>query len=220
MRKLNFLRLCVLDKAALERKRDMVQLLFISRNDINNGSQECLWIELIRVKCKPTLICCAYRAPNADLVKSDVIILGKLNTNMMSNSKLPKNDKHELLSFSGTFDLTQLIKEPTRITDTSRTLIDLIFVNNDHRVVKSGVIPVLLSDHYLVFCILKAGVFIKAELRLFEYRGSCKNFDANLFNNELRNVPWRIAGKESNIDDGLLTRNKLFSEVADSHAPI
>ena len=114
--------------------------------------------------------------PNVDLVKSDVIILGNLNTNMMSNSKLPKNDKHELLNFSGTFDLTQLIKEPTRITDTSRTLIDLIFVNNDHRVVKSGVIPVLLSDHYLVFCILKAGVFIKAQLRSFEYR-SYKNFD-------------------------------------------
>lgn len=51
--------------------------------------------------------------PNVDLVKSDVIILGNLNTNMMSNSKLPKNDKHELLNFSGTFDLTQLIKEPT-----------------------------------------------------------------------------------------------------------
>lgn len=41
-------------------------LAFRLWNDINTGSQECLWIELIRVKCKPTLICCAYRAPNAD----------------------------------------------------------------------------------------------------------------------------------------------------------
>ena len=95
-----------------------------------------------------------------------MIILGDLNANMMSNSKLPKKDKQKLLNFSRTFDLTQLIKEPTRITDTSRTLIDLIFVNNDHRIVKSGVIPVRLSDHYLVFCILKAGVFIKAQPRL------------------------------------------------------
>ena len=144
--------------------------------------------------------------PNVDLVKSDVIILGNLNTNMMSNSKLPKNDKHELLNFSGTFDLTQLIKEPTRITDTSRALIDLIFVNNDHRVVKSGVIPVLLSDHYLVFCILKAGVFIKAQLRSFEYR-SYKNFDANLFNDELRNVPWRITENEWKNETGFIERH-------------
>ena len=33
---------------------------FCLRNDINTGSQECLWIELIRDKCKPTLVCCAY----------------------------------------------------------------------------------------------------------------------------------------------------------------
>ena len=41
-------------------------LAFRLWNDINTGSQECLWIELIRVKCKPTLICCAYRDPNTD----------------------------------------------------------------------------------------------------------------------------------------------------------
>ena len=137
----------------------------------------------------------------------------------MSNSKLPRTDKQELLNFSRAFDLTQLIKESTRVTDTSRTLIDLIFVNNDHRIVKSGVIPVPLSDHYLVFCILKAEVFIMAQPRIFEYR-SYKNFDANLFNDELRNVPRHIVENESNIDDALLTWNKLFSEVADSHAPV
>ncbi|EDO43679.1 predicted protein [Nematostella vectensis] len=42
-------------------------LAFRLRNDINTGGQECLWIELIREKCKPTLICSAYRAPDADL---------------------------------------------------------------------------------------------------------------------------------------------------------
>ena len=150
-------------------------LAFRLRDDINTGGQECLWIELIRVKCKPTLICCAYRAPNADfhtfisalqdsmpnvdLVKSDVIILGDLNANMMSNPKLPKKDKQELLNFSRAFDFTQLIKEPTRITDNLRTLIDLIFVNNDHRIVKSGVIPVPLSDHCLVFCNFESWCF-------------------------------------------------------------
>ena len=44
--------------------------------------------------------------------------------------------------------------------------------------------------------------------------------DANLFNDELRNVPWHVVENESNIDDTLLTSNKLFSEVADSHAPV
>lgn len=188
-------------------------LAFRLRNDINTGGQECLWIELIRDKCKPTLLCCAYRAPDADLrtfisslrdsmpavdlEKSDVVILGDLNANMMSNSKLPKKDKQLLLNFSRAFDFTQLIKEPTRISDTSRTLIDLIFVNNEHRIVKSGVVPFPLSDHYLVFCILKTGVHTKAHPRMFEYR-SYKNFDANSFNEDLRNVPWHVVDNENN----------------------
>ena len=111
-------------------------------------------IELIRNKCKSTLVCCAYRAPDSDfqtfisslhesissvdLEKSDVVILGDLNADMMASSKLPKRDKQELLNFSRAYNFTQLIKEPTRITDTSRRMIDLVFANNEHRIVKSG----------------------------------------------------------------------------------
>ena len=60
-----------------------------------------------------------------------------------------------------------------------------------------------------MFCILKAGIFIKAQPILFEYR-SYENFDANLFNDELRNVPWHIIENASNIDDALLTWNNCF----------
>ena len=41
-------------------------LAFRLRNDINTAGQECPWIELIRDKCKPTLVCCAYRVPDSD----------------------------------------------------------------------------------------------------------------------------------------------------------
>lgn len=41
-------------------------LTFRLRDDIDIGGHECLWIELIRDKCKPTIICCAYRAPDMD----------------------------------------------------------------------------------------------------------------------------------------------------------
>ena len=149
--------------------------------------------------------------------KPDVIILGDLNVNMIPKSKIPK-EKQELLNFSCAFDFTQLIKEPTRVSDTSRTQIDLIFVNNEHRIVKSGVVPVTLSDHYFVFCILKTGVSNKAKPRIIEYR-SCKNFDVNKFNNDLRNVPLHVIDNENNVDNALLTRNNMFSEVAEDHAP-
>lgn len=44
-------------------------LPFRVRNDIDTGENECLWIELNCAKCKPTLICCLYHAPNADFTK-------------------------------------------------------------------------------------------------------------------------------------------------------
>ena len=154
-----------------------------------------------------------------DLEKSDVVILGDLNADMMASSKLPKRDKQELLNFSRAYNFTQLIKEPTRITDTSRTMIDLVFANNEHRIVKSGVVPVPLSDHFLVFCIIKAGITTKTIPRILEYR-PYKNFNPTLFNDDLRNIPWHIVENEDNVDDVLFTWNKMFLEVADQHAPV
>ena len=102
-------------------------------------------------------------------------------------------------------DLTQLIKEPTRIVDTTRSLIDVILVNNEYRIIKSGVVPISLSDHFLIFCVLKAGV-TKAQPRTMEYR-SYRQFDANAFNRDLNNVPWNVVYNEENIDDALFTWN-------------
>lgn len=98
-------------------------------------------------------------------------------------------------------------------------MVDLVFANNEHCIVKSGVVPVPLSDHFLVFCIIKAGITTKAKPRILEYR-SYKNFNSTLFNDDLRNIPWHIVENEDNVDDTLLTWNKMFLEVADQHAPV
>ena len=82
----------------------------------------------------------------------------------------------------------------TRITDTARSLIDVIIVNNEHRIVNSGVVVMSVSDHSLIFCILKVGV-PKAKPRTMEYR-SYKQFDVNSFNKDPNNVPWNIVDNE------------------------
>ena len=45
------------------------------------------------------------------------------------------------------YQLQQLISEPTRVTNTSATLIDLIFTNDLNNIAKSGVICYGISDH-------------------------------------------------------------------------
>ena len=207
-------------------------LPFRVRNDLYSAANECLWIELSRTKCRPVLICCAYRAPGFDfanfisnleismtkvnLEKCDFVLLGDLNANMLPFSR--KKEKQELKKFATSHDLTQLITEATRVTETCQSLLDVILVNNDHRINDSGVVPVSLSDHYLVYCVLKAGV-IKAPPKTIEYR-SYKNFDANTFLADLNNVPWHIIENEEDIDDAVFIWNHLFSEIADLHAPV
>ena len=57
-----------------------------------------------------------------------------------SASRLPK-------SFAIENDMKQLINELTRITEYSKTLIDLPFTNREHKIVQSGIIHTTLSDH-------------------------------------------------------------------------
>ena len=116
------------------------------------------------------------------------------------------------------FDLTQLITDATRVTETTRTLLDVILVNNDHCITDFGVVSVPLSDQYLVYCVLKSGI-TKVQPKTIEYR-SYKNFDVNSFVADLNNVPWHIIENEEDINDTVFSWNTLFTEVADLHAPV
>ncbi len=47
--------------------------------------------------------------------------------------------------------MLQLIHDPTRVSEFTNSTIDLIFTSQPELVSESGVIPVLISDHYLVY---------------------------------------------------------------------
>ena len=93
-------------------------------------------------------------------------------------------------------------------------------MNNVHRFVDDGVIPMTISDNYLVYCILKVGM-PKGTPRTIEQYRSRKNYNRDAYLNDLNDVPWHLVDNEDNINDAVLTAwNKLFSEVANNHAPI
>ena len=60
----------------------------------------------------------------------------------------------KLTEFANVFSLTQLISDPTRVTVDTESIIDLIFTTSPENHSKSGVIPIILSDHFLVFTVL------------------------------------------------------------------
>ena len=80
-----------------------------------------------------------------DLANSELYLLGDFNCPI--NSAKGK----EFIKFMSHIGLNQLIRENTRVTATSSSLIDMIFINS-HRVIESGLIKLTISDHYMIYC--------------------------------------------------------------------
>ena len=77
----------------------------------------------------------------------DIILLGDFNIDLL-------NRKSEWDSIISLFNLQQIIQDPTRITDSSRTLIDHIYVNNHDRIQNSTVLQTSMSDYFIIQCTL------------------------------------------------------------------
>ena len=144
-------------------------LLFRSRGALQSSRIETCWIEIISPKTKSLSICSAYRPPDFNIetfiekLKNDlskiqanakVILMGDFNVDYQQRSMA----KSHLQTLAHAFSFEQLIVSATRIRQSSKTTIDLIFANNIHRVVASGVYSLDISDHSLIFCVIKAGV--------------------------------------------------------------
>ena len=74
--------------------------------------------------------------------KKEVIVMGDLNLNWEDMSSRKK-----LKQITDSFNLTQIVKGPTRITNSTSTQIDLILTNRPERITKSYNVVTRLSDH-------------------------------------------------------------------------
>ena len=121
-----------------------------------------MWVEVL-VNHTKIAIGTLYKAPNIpcttfhDVYDSlvyilskydDPILTGDFNVNMLN----PESSDYKHLSDSliEPFDLKQIINKPTRITDKSKTLIDLLFVKDLNKVKTFGLCDASgVSDHFL-----------------------------------------------------------------------
>ena len=109
------------------------------------------------------LIVCIYRSPSGDinvfldklwdllqqLVRNSsrrVIICGDFNTDFLTNSSSTEAKDVQQLFLS--FGLTPHVNEPTRVSKTSKSLIDNFFSNVNDDLVDCTVIKSYLSDHF------------------------------------------------------------------------
>ena len=126
---------------------------FIERNDLCPNSLEIICAEIKKPHNKSFLVSSWYRRPNSDINifndyesflqncetnNCELYVMGYFNCDVTKSS--PDYNTRGLQFLSTLYQLDQIINEPTRVTITSASLIDLFFTNKRENISQSGVI--------------------------------------------------------------------------------
>ena len=204
----------------------------IHRDDLEIPGAEILWIEVKNNKQKPFLLCYCYRPPSAAYIdwitelesaiekanteQKEIILLGDFNFNLLSITNVTKH----WLDTTNSLNLKQLVQTPTRVTNSTRTLIDHAFTNVQENITQVSVPVYALSDHYPVCLTRKlSNDFESGPIhKLISYRDT-KSFNEATFISELENQPWTVIDIFDNASDALDYFSDIFISVISKHAP-
>ena len=141
---------------------------FSVRHDLAPAQLEIICLVINLPYNRSFLVSTWYRPPSANInlfedyakflekcdnTNKQLLVLGDMNCDYFKNP--PDSHTQKLQFLSSIYQLQQLISEPTRVTNMSATLIDLIFTNESHNISKSGVIHIGVSDHSLIYAVRK-----------------------------------------------------------------
>lgn len=146
---------------------------------------------------------------------SGIICLGDININQLDLALCGTKKLTEILE---NFDMVQIITEPTRTTNTSKKLLDIIACSNSLPIKSSGVQKSNIADHCLVYCDLSVKK-PKIEPFLYTFR-DFRHFDQDLFQTELNNTDLSSIYLATDIDLKLAIFNKIILDLFHVHAPI
>lgn len=199
-------------------------------NDSNNGSEQ-LWLTFTFNKITyafGTL----YRPPSylpdtfiSELDETlsnifpkfqNVIITGDFNIDFLNQQA---SHFQRLINLIDTYEMKQVVQQPTRIGPTSIKILDLIICSKDMKTRNCGVFDCSsFSDHWLVTC--EIGLERKKIVPFFIERRDFRNFDEKLFYNDLKNSNFQPLYQYNSVEDKLRVLNNIVLENFDKYAPM
>lgn len=197
----------------------------------NNTFLEQLWVS-INLSGKSYLFGVLYRPPKSNInsalealdntlsqimpTSDALIMVGDLNIDLLYIDNV---NSLRLNNIFDVYDLSQIISEPTRVTDHSNTLLDIIVVSNSETIKASKVVDIPgVSDHYLTYCEL-SNIKVKNNIKFVQYR-DFKYFNEQSFVQDLNMVDWDYIYSLSDVDDMLNFFNENVMQLFDNHAPL
>ena len=196
----------------------------------NPESPETLWVE-VTVDHKKIAIGTLYKAPNIpcktfyDAYNSlvyifskyeDPILTGDFNVNMLNTESADFKKLSD--SLIEPFDLKQIIDKPTRITDQSKTLIDLLFVKDLDRVKTFGLCDASgVSDHFFIYMAynIKKTKFKPITITRRDFR----KFDLPAFQRAAEVANWENVFAVEDVNDKVTILENTINDLLDTFAP-
>ena len=207
-------------------------LNFNHREDLD-FDLESISVEIKVGKYKPFLVTTIYRPPDkpvsyfdqieslistTELEGKESILIGDLNCDFLCESN---NNTKNLKRILFTYGFSQLIKEPTRTTSDTKTIINHIITNRTDLVSSSGIIYCGISDHDIVFMQKRMR---RPKLKLPPKTISVRNFkhfDRTEFLDDLRMAHFdEIINYTDNANEMWLLWKNLYTDILNKHAPI
>lgn len=137
---------------------------------------------------------------------------------MLTDNGSSTGSSFNLLNFCDQSCLSNTILSPTRVTASTKMLLDVILVSHPERFASSGTLHTGINDHDLIYIVRKQKL-PKAIVRSIEYR-SMKNFGEPVFVSALRDTPWDTAYVFDDVNDMYYHWESLLKQAIDDHAPI
>lgn len=203
---------------------------FTRKFALEDDDLELISIEITKPNSTPFLLTTWYRPPKspdivfdkfeeflkkADSMYKEYYILGDLNCDLISSNIAPHTSK--LIDLLDNYQLCQLIEQPTRITEETKTLIDHVITNNKESLTHYGVFITSFSDHNLIFAVRKIGIR-RGSPRFIETR-SFKNFNETKFIEDIKNTVWPTPNNSNDINIVWEDWKTTMQIILDRHAP-
>ena len=194
----------------------------------NVNDLEMVWLECT-VRSQKILISCLYKPPrnkatfldkfdqiigNINEKRTNFVILGDFNIDLLGE---PNNDIIQFNLLLKKHQLYNIVKQPTRITETSATLIDHIVIpkqcqqkiNNVHAIDPG------LSDHHIIYCSIN--ILSPRKKPIYRTVKNYKNVNIDQLKQDIRTAPWLICDVFDDVDDIVSVWEKLYNTIVNSH---
>ena len=194
---------------------------------------EQLWIEIKQPNSRIKIVGLVYRPPSgkAEICMESVrgnlnsiqenrngetTVMGDLNVNYLTQNTSPFKMLKEI---ERDFGLKQLITEPTRVTQNSSTLIDLMLTDCD-QVSTSGVLDINISDHLPIFYVRKKSR--EKTPKKIVYGRSYKNYNVDVYQRDIvDDTRWELFWScDPDVNKLWELMYNIIVSHADCHSPV